>query len=471
MNGKLIPACGTPTDATERDHYEQIVQTFSPVVRFDPAERFFPVDLVSAIEKSAIYQFDSTGVGTPIVPPFRNYGEAIPLDLSVAGMNSFTTLMGWDMEERQEPAPLREFPVPRPDAIYERYSGGGDPTFTPRLTTYATICRVTEDVPNYHFFEQFLPSFMPISAALQEQSGVLLNYYFYFPAMESTSRIQESDWSGISLFFERMPNMGQLDEYMPILACYFRKIGDLLITSSPEGPNGFRLWGNVEKLPDLETTLLTHPVVYISRGSHNCYYLPLEQPILAPAESPWYPVPDPDKVESGDYSPGPAVNHVVGGWKPSFPWYVYVTSFGLVFLFEICGYRGCQFDEGGVSAPSGYEQEEDIVQSGGYESDPDTADTGTTPGSDSYPSESPSGPVNILLNVIYVDLEDPDSKYLWGYEGFWGAAKRVMFAPYWIGFYKGIKRPNLAPWFLWNLFWDAEFGSDGGANGYRNNGP
>jgi hypothetical protein len=472
MNGKLLTACGTPTDVVERDLYEQLVLAFAPVARFDPTERFFPVDLVSAVAKSAIYQVDADS-RVPIEPPFRAYGQAVPADLTLAGADSFTTLVGWDMEQRDTEYGSSDVPVPRLDAIYEQYSGGGDPTFDPRLTCYATLCRVTEDLPNYHFFEQFLPSFMPISAALREQSGVLLNYYFYFPALESTPYSREGDWSGISLFFERMPDLNQPDTHMPLLACYFRKMGDFLLTSTPEGPNGFRLWSNVEKLPDQVTGLMTHPIVYVSRGLHNCYFWPLEEPLPTPVESPWYPRPDPDEIESGGYSPGPAIAHVVGGWKPSFPWYSYVFSLGIVFLFELCGARGCEFDKGGIPT-SGYEQTDDSMGPGGYESDPASAQTGTTPGSDSYPSGPPGGgPLNISLNVRYVDLEDEDTKNLWGYGGFWGAAKRETYEgfPYWMGSYSGVKRPNLAPWFLWNLFWDAEFGSDGGASGYRDNGP
>lgn len=465
IEGKLISGC-IPQDANLKQKYEQLAQIFAPVVYFDPKERFFPVDLPSTIAASALYRFDGKPYNEePVEPPIKNYGSINPVDLSLAERNFFTTVVGWKPEIKDTENAKIEMPVPKIDEVYKKYSTGVIPA---KLTTYSTVC-IPKDVPNFQFLQQFPPRYDEIMLYLSEE-GLLINYYLYFPAMDSPEVKREGDWSGISILFGRRPEIDKLS--MPLLTCYFKKLGHFLWA----GSDGFRMWDKVKRVKDQTTGLDTHPIVYVSLGRHNCYYEPVN--VTIPIDPPWKPGPDSNKIEGGDYTPAPTGGTLTGGWDPMFPTWTYAVFDGLMLLFEACGSLGCvEFDTSGL--PGGSQDVNDSIKSGGYESDPESAQP-APPMDDSYPSKPPvpGVPQNLKLNVVYVDVDDPATKANWGYKGSWGAAE-VEDYTYW-DYYKGryeyytshwgrfggFERPNLGPWFLWNLYWDTVFGS-GGGSGYQ----
>ena len=477
---KLIEGCQTPQDVNLKHRYKRLAEMFAPVLCFDPAERFFPVDLPSAVKASALHQVKGKKY-QETAPQVKNYGNIGATDLDNVERNSFTTVVGWNTEiKKLEDGTSISMPIPKLDEIFQKYSTGNflPNTPSPKLTVYATVC-LPKKTPNYHFLEQIPPT-KEVANALAE--GLLLNYYFYFPAMESTQLKREGDWSGISILFPNMPVPEQLDKSMlPVLTCYFRKIGDFFVA----GDDGFRRWDSkdLKKVKHQGVPLATHPKVYITRR-HNCYYDLVNRTI--PMEPPWNPGPDPHKIEAGDYSP--SITNTLSGGAGSvaepdpvgLPMDIALFG-GLVHFFYLCG-TVCGGDLFPDHLLQGTEDGNDNIQPGGYSCDPETTPSGAPPGSsDSYPSGPPptgSPAPHLKLNVVYVDLHDKATRSHWGYKGSWGAAEVSDYVKFDVkktskehwGVYGGFERPNLAPWFLWNLYWDPTFGS-GGGDGYQTSSP
>lgn len=470
---KLLMGC-TPQNVYEKQMYELLAQIFAPVVYFDPYERFFPVDLPSTVANSELYRFH----GKVTEQLVKNYGNINTVDLALAKRDSFMTVVGWISETKETTDSKSEMPVPKIDEIYNKYSTGAIPA---KLTTYATVCRLL-DIPNYHFLEQFPPQYDKINL----EEGLLINYYFYFPAMESPAVKMEGDWSGISILFRKPPQMdklisGDMNGNGPLLTCYFKTIGEYN-EYMWAGHDGFRMWNKVTTKKDQKTGLNTHPVIYISQGLHNCYYEPMD--ITIPFECPWKLLPHPSKIERGNLSPSPSTGTTTGVNEYKIPVWLYALFDGLMFLVEACGSLGCvPFDPSGIPIDIGQDIN-DSVKFGGYESDPESVQLNIPANDDNYPSKPPvpGHPLNLKLNVVYVDLDDQATVGNWAYKGLWGAARvtsytylksdGTSYTSRW-GRFGGFTRPNLGPWFLWNLYWDPVFGSSGGGygGGYKASGP
>ncbi len=479
INGKLIAGCRSPQDQEQKQIYARLAQIFAPVVHFDPEERFFPVDLPSTIAASALYRLMYQNQKAR---KEKETGNITSNDLETAGSNFFTTVGDWKIITKVIDNQNYYYPIPDLEEVYKKYTSG-EAAIPAKLTMYASFCKLT-DVPNYHFLEQFPPALNTIVDALAEGSALLLNYYFYFPAAESFEIKREGDWSGISLLFLEKPNLddlvkGKWGKSQPVLTCYFKKIGDFLTV----GDDGFRMWNQlpVEPIKDKTTGLKTHPVVYISQGRHNCYYKPVKDRRIPTYVSGWGIRPDPNKIERGDYSPSPAStdNTILGNGVHDWEDFFLFSYFKAMANLLTCGTGCTEFDRSGLPPRDAY----DTINPGGYECDPESAETKIPPTSDNYPPKLPNkggaAPLNLKLNVVYVDLDDPGIKADWQYQGSWGAAEQTKFTyrlsdgkrhvSSWAE-YGGFERPNLAPWFLWNLYSDPLFGS-GGGSGYRIPGP
>lgn len=463
---KLIKGCYTPKDVKLKNKYIQLAKIFAPSVYFDPAEIFFPVDLPSTVSASSLYKDD--GKPYPAKPTLikSNINSS---DFNKTDNNYFTTILGWGHEVRLigKPPKKIELPIPKIQDIHKEYSTGKIPA---KLTMYATICKPKE-VPNYDFLEKYNPRIG--LSALEE--GLLLNYYFYFPAMVSPDDKREGDWSGISILFETKSIVDNnnvtdkkflkalLEDRKGVWTCYYRKMGDLIIGYDI----GMRRWDQVRKVKDLVTGLNTHPKVYISNGRHNCYYEPVTTKIsITPKQLPHS---DAGKIEKGEYTP-PESNTVTGSTDLAMPGWAYVL-FPFMLFFEACG-AVCKFDGSGLKG--GYQDVSDSVKPGGYEAGSESTQKGKPSSSDDYPSgkPSPGKPVSLKLNLVYVDHYDKVMKETWKYKGFWGAAevdeynywledsngKKVYHKSRW-GEFKGFERPNLSSWFMWNLYWNTTYGS------------
>lgn len=468
---KLLPGCDTPQDQNLKTTFQNLAQIFAPVLVFDPGERFFPVDLPSAVAASALYRLEGQDITNHQAVQVKNFGAVTAVDLDQAQDNFFTTVAGWDTQQVQiDNLPPVSMPLPKVEEIYQKYFSGAIPA---KLTCYATVC-FPRQTPNYHLLQANSPRSAEVRQALPE--GLLLNYYFYFPVMETPELKHEGDWAGISLLFPRLPNLQQLNQDLPVLACYFKKISDFYLSGTffVAGKNGFLRWDKVPRRRDLATGLDTHPLVYISRGRHNCYYRPSWQTI--PPFPPWNPTPDPGKIETGAYYPGPAGGGtLIGGGESTeeiFPTWALIV-FPPAVILEICGHiceeLPIEFDSSGL--PPAIEDGEDTIKEGGYETAPEAASTPAPPAGDSFPPpHAAAGPSHYRLNVEYVDLTDPRNRSLWGYPGFWGAAEAYLlfdtqnnqlhaYDP--DARYGGLQRPNLGAWFLFNLYTDPVYGSYG----------
>jgi len=70
---------------------------------------------------------------------------------------------------------------------------------------------------------------------------------------------------------------------------------------------------------------------------------------------------------------------------------------------------------------------------------------------------------------VYVDLRDQAASNAWAYPGSWGSQAVAHYidtqngsnAPENYERFGQDYRPNLAPWFLWNLYFDPTLGSSG----------
>ncbi len=459
--------CITPATAEARDVDRALVRLFSPHVLLTAGERFFPVDLQSTVQGSELWLCDTdVDAWPPTAHRVRAVGTIDVLaDLPTAKGNHFTTVGGICHIRPPTPEPGRGDTELAPclDRISDVYSSG---LIQAELTVYATVC-TARDVPNRHLLRGTRFADQEVGDALDE--GVILCYYLYFPAMESKEIEAEGDWAGIALLLpgrptrlEQLTDPQRIREFEPVLAAYFRKT----IRHTPPSPqfvavgDGFRRWQNVPRGVDPALNLPTHPIVYVSEGRHNCTFGPGTTQL--PLDPPWDWGFEPDDIERGAFSPGPAVNTLTGGGAEELPWWV-IAICPELFFFNMCA-TGCdwpfQFDTSGL--PPGYQDGENVTSDDGYQ--PHPADVGSP-----YPSGPPAGrPLSqrqLDLRVQYVDQTDPEMAALWRYSGAWGAATLhhypwkagVEEISYW-GYYLGSRRPALAAWFLWNLFLDDTFG-------------
>lgn len=465
MSANRDAGCDAKLSTPDKEIAEGLAMLFAPQVFFTADERFFPVDLDSTISASGLWLLDESAK-PPAANPVKGLGGIdVRADLPAARINHFTSVAGVCGVLAAELGGAHNVVAPCVDFIADQYSSGA---LRGELTVYATICNA-KDVPNSHLLKGAKLSRPELVEPLLE--GLILCYYLYFPCMESTEIDSEGDWSGIALLLPKRPtNLAELSDplaierFAPVVAAYFRKT----IDGSPPSPHfvaangGFKFWKDITKSVDQATNVETHPHVYISRGRHNCLFS--AGATTFPLSPPWAGKFTPDTIEAGTNNPGPAENKLTGGGIEDTPWWVY-PAFPPFALLVMCA-TGCDhpmhFDTSGI-AP-GYQDGQDQTSDDGYRAAP--GQTGSL-----YPSQpaNPGQPGSqaVGLRVQFIDLNDPVTEALWGYQGAWGAATLHHYpmpqgkpAVYW-GHHRGSRRPALAAWFLWNLFIDAAYGAAG----------
>ncbi len=474
MGGRLDSGC-KQNNPLIKDAYEKLARAFAPRLYFDPQERFFPVDLMSAVRNSSLWRLQAT---SPDVEPsavlVRDTGLIDPImDLSSASKEYFMTVCGVEEKTEEIDGILHKFPVPLIDDIYELYSSG---KISARLTIYASVCRANEAI-NSHLVNQpgCKGGDKELRAALAE-GGLIINYYMYFPAYESPEFEAEGDWSGISIIFPPpvIDESGGIDVRdpgnQPLFAVYYKKVIPWIYSDNWKAAfyftasySEFRRWESVTKERDADLGIDTHPVVYISLGRHNCYFEPTEQNISIMNGGLF----STEDIENGSLSPGPSDRTITGGssWGEVILDSAIILPASLIlFLVALCA-TGCEnpFEFDPVITPPDYDAE-DKVDEGGYHVTQSDSGSG-------YPS-NPSSDIpedrrNLDFELVYVDLENRELETLWTYEGAWGGA--VVLNDYasdgsllrqW-GYYKGFRRPILSAWFLWDLFRDWTYGCAG----------
>ena len=484
MSLRTDQGCGTPQEVDHKEVYKRLISIFAPIVRFDPQERFYPVDLQTNINSSSVWRVNHQPY-PPTTQLIWNEGTFDPAqDVAVTTEHDYTTVVGTKNFTREEDEQTFILPTPLIDDVYQKYTDG---SIDAELSIYATVCIANEDT-NIHLLKYdhqskdgSVSEWLLRDSEVQEafSNGLIVNYYMFFPARESPEFESEGDWSGISLLLKNSPqDISDLDtseeikRFSPVLACYFSKT----IDGAPPSPHfvartqGLRRWQNVQRAPYSQTIdVKTHPVVYVSLGRHNCYFEGVTNRVeLSP---PWNFQYTPNGIESGEMTSGPADITVRGytDWG-SIPWWAY-AAFPPLFIFVACA-SGCEYPVhfDGTIPPHGYEEGEDITRDGGYGGL--ASDTGS-----SYPpipaSEDPTVSRHIYLRLRYVDLDDATMAALWGYPGAWGAATLHIAGSRWgdedpsrkklWGYYQGVRRPSLSAWFVWNLFLDTTFGCGGRA--------
>lgn len=452
--------CPTPADNKLRDLYQRLLLVFCPILHFHPLENFFPVDLPSTIKHSALWKYDpkvtlAPAACTNVIKKGQITNPAV--DLLPADVNHFTTVtdMKW-FDKQIEGLPAAKLPEPDLQKVLQVYRD----LIKPELTIYGMVCKARE-TPNSQLL---ISSTMDakIHAALAE--GYILTYYFYFPAYEDKYLASEGDWSGIALLVKALPNSfedlkNNIAYFEPVLSCYFSKKYDEY-PPAPHlvaHPQGIRRWQDVTKTKDDSVNHLTHPKVFISKGSHNCYYTAFDKNVNS--YSPWKPYITSDGVEKEKYSAGPVDNTIVGytDWG-EIDWWEYCL-FPPLLPLVLCG-SGCEypfhFDSSGI-APENSDHPE-TTNENGYDGLPSA-------GGSSYPSKPASqagpGPQTISLKLAYVDLSDKNFAAIWQYPGAWGSATRWTIDTSKYGYIQGVRRPLLAAWFNFNLFVDGLYGPGG----------
>ncbi len=454
---------------SQQQLYRELVKIFSPRLFFDPQERFFPVDLLSTFKSSSLWLVDPSAPFESQKSTMLKAAGEIDLiaDLSNASEYNYLTVAGTGEAECKFQDSSFNVPVPRIDKVYELYSQGIIPS---ELTIYASVCQASQAInskliiqPNCEAGDQ------EVFNAIAEH-GLLLNYYFYFPAYESPEIQTEGDWSGITLLLKKpkVDSSGNIvrPEDLPILACYYQKSTpwpwahkwDPSIKFWAEN-KVFRRWDQITKDIDGETGLATHPFVYVSLGRHNCYFEPTTTSVGITDYSPFTT----DSIENGQLSPGPSDRTITGSqdWY-STPMAVMYALCPVIYLIAICA-NGCeppiQFDPEISLNESG----EDQVKEGGYVG-------GASPAGSIYPKKTaenqPVSHRSFDLKLVYVGQDGSETAHLWTYAGAWGGASVFMdllpdgtVRNY--GFYRGVRRPILSAWFLWDLFTNWQYGCAG----------
>lgn len=312
--------CETPLDAETKNRYIALAQMYAPIVLFDTRERFFPVDLASTFAKSRLYRI----IGDRTREANNELVSSHPtlVDMASANDNYFTTVDRW----RPVPNTVSEppFSMPAPwdpdlDTIYQKYASGA---IDARLTTYATVCKPRE-VPNYRdYLDQHSLRDKTVWLALQE--GLLINYYFFFPALKAPELRREGDWGGISVL---IPHDAPEISFPPALYCFYKKMREPRTGLEGFGPGdeGFRTVKQVENKTSANEDVRRRCLVYVSLGRHNCYAHPPPYNTQVKSGIPWGA--DPKKVESGAYRSIPGIKSTVTsdtdwGWTLGFlfPW-------------------------------------------------------------------------------------------------------------------------------------------------------
>lgn len=423
------------------DLYQKLAERYAPVLRFHEGERFFPVDMESHINNATLY-----GTGSPYYEIKLNETERSEVFrlLTNATDDNFTTVTS-SIDNDSDPQKI----TPNIEEIYNLYNSG---QIKSRLTIYATVCRV-KDMPNFDLIKQLQPKEKRI---IDPDNGVILNYYFFFPALESIDYMRECDWSGISLIFSPIPDKDQLDKNPPILTCYYNKIypgvGEKIDYFNSE-PDGFSRWedNKLQKIEDPVTGLKTHPVVYISYGRHNCYFTAKDANI-----SPHY-IDNSlhEKIEKGAYpfNPNPSNVLIGGNHEMSDGTKVIIAIMPWMIFFWACG-ATCEFDSSGIAPDDPNVTDE--VNDKGHEATPEKGSI------QDYPTPAPAtGKKQLKMDLVYVDLKNEEYLAYWSYNGFWGVIRQDKYSNSAWGNFKSVKRPNLGPWLLWNLFLDPIYGSNG----------
>lgn len=460
---KIDIGCGTPENGNEKDIHRRLLDIFCPTLHFHEDERFFPVDVTSTIEHSSLWAYDPNQQISPntciqildkghIQNPSVDLQHSTPFHFTTVTDLSWVTSINYDGNEIFSPTLKIE-------EIYRMYRD----EIIPELTIYGMVCQAN-NTSNSQLFNNIQSMDPLIQKAIAD--GFLLTYYFFFPAYESVDLASEGDWCGIVLLINGMPNSIEdlernLNRYEPVLSCYFTKsiIGYPPSPKMIAQPNGIRRWSDVNRDMDENLNIRTHPIVYISRGRHHCYYEPTDKVISL--ISPWFGRITSDAVEEGLYIPAPVDNKVVGGTDfGAIKWYVYVL---VPFLLPIamCA-SGCDFpfgfDKSGL--PPTHDVP-DIANDSGYVGLP--ASIGTN-----FP-RNPSGeedPGNRMISIKleYVDLSDQRFAAIWHFPGAWGSATKKCIGQHYqneINFIQGVRRPLLAAWFNFNLFVDYIYGPGG----------
>ncbi len=465
MASRLDPGC-IANQADIQDVYLRLANLFSPRLFFDPQERFFPVDLTSAVDTSSLWMRNpDSPYNAQTSTLLKTQGEINPeTDMANASPDYYTTIPGTGTKMLEVGGESFEVPVPLIEKVHQVYASG---QVNARLTIYCSICRANEAINRHLIIQpQCRAGDREIWSTIAE-GGLLLNYYFYFPAYDSPEIKSEGDWSGITLLLKhpRLDSNGNImnPEGLPILTCYYRKSLSWPNFSQPPSLNllagrlEFRKWDQVEKQTDSVTGLSTHPVVYVSLGRHNCYYeptmtnIPIYTSDLLTAED----------IENGSLTPGPSDRTITGKENWSSDPILYIIP--PVWLIALCA-KGCEppisFDPEYTYAQDG----EDQARQGGF------AGTTGLPGS-SYPktqSENlPENERNLDFDLALVRFDDIKMLSMWSYAGAWGGAISILdyasdgsiLREY--GFYQGTKRPIMSAWFLWNLFMDWQYGCAG----------
>ena len=463
MSLKEEKGCGSPQEKTLKNIFRSLVAMYAPILVFDPDESFFPVDLPSTRNASALYEIN--GDRTNAKNKKLVTKSIKDSDLANADKDHFITVIPeplWKTEINTISQPPFKMPVPDIQAIHQRYIGIGSDRINAKLTIYGSVCRANK-VPNYKgLLDQRTLKDAEVQLALAEE-GVIINYYFYFPAMDTVEEKREGDWSGISILLDKIPVQKYLYSAKPVLICYFKKVrnrnrnGPNYLWS---GPEGFRKPSGVQMYRFHGEPIESHPLVYISKGRHNCYFENTSDTTTLRTGSPWKQSPEPEKVENGAYSSKKESNTVYG------------SSDGLWVLgFLFPPFFGFACPAKGRKKYDMFEDVEDVKRPGGHEIKPEKNPSAVT----NYPPSGKPGSKPYKFDVEYVDTEsDVAMNANWGFAGYWGVAKNDAY-PFkrivgdekgpiiqenW-GVFGGMRRPNLAAWFLWNLYFDAFYGAGG----------
>lgn len=457
---RIDAGCGTPENSDEKDINRRLLNIYSPILHFHEQERFFPVDITSTIKHSSLWTYDPDQKLSPdtcINILDKGHITNPDDDLQNLTNNHFTTVtdLKWVTKSISDYDDIYS-PTPEIEEIYRVYKD----EIIPELTIYGMVCK-TKDTTNSHLFAN-----TRIMNALVEKSiadGVLLTYYFFFPAYESEDLVSEGDWCGVALLLKSMPNsIGDLESnlefYSPVLSCYFTKSIDGYPPSPMmvAQPNGIRRWIDVNRDLDENLNVRTHPIVYISKGRHQCYYEPIDK--MNSLFSPWVGAIFAFAVEEELYTPAPVDYLVRGGTEIKCYHYVIFPPLAIFVALASACKRLTSFDKSGVPLVHNVH---DVANDSGYMGL--TTSVGST-----YP-KNPSGEGDLINRILsikleYVDLSDKNFAAIWQFPGAWGSATKKILGQTnknELNKIQGVRRPLLGAWFNFNLFVDHIYGPGG----------